>query len=78
MWPSSLPSPLCRLIQDYTNTQNPVTKSVLRDIIAKRLGLDSGSAIYETTPDELDRLVKEAKLKEVPPRILCIDKVLIT
>lgn len=35
--PRYLPTPTCRLFAKYNDESNPVTKSVLREIIAKRI-----------------------------------------
>lgn len=35
-WPSNLPKPSCRVKRDMLDTDNPVTKSVYRDILNRR------------------------------------------
>lgn len=40
--PDNMPTPTCKLIEKYSKEKNPVTKSVLKEIIQKRLRCNNG------------------------------------
>ena len=57
-WPANLPKPTCRLLLEYAQEENPVTKAVLRDIIGNRLGINPDTS-GGSCPGQCTAIVEE-------------------